>query len=52
MVIARRAYQPVALVHKGIGALDHIAASVLLLGRKIADSCRLIRIDVTDREAS
>ena len=52
MIVAGRAHDPIALIHKGIGTLDHIAASIMLFWRKISLCLSLICIDIAYRKTA
>ena len=52
MVVAGGADDEVAPVHKGIGALDEIAASVVLGGREKADGADFFCVEVADGQTA
>ena len=51
MVVAGGADNPVGLIHKGIGALNHISAAVMLLGGEIAQGFCLLCINIPNGNA-
>ena len=52
MIVAGWTHDSVALIYEGVGALDHIAAFVMLLRGKISHCLCLICIDITDSKAT
>ena len=52
MVVAGGADDEVAPVHKGIGALDEIAAAVVLCGREKADGADFFGVEVADGQTA
>ena len=52
MVVAGGADDEVAPVHKGIGALDEIAAAVVLGGREKADGADFFCVEVADGQTA
>ena len=52
MVVAGGADDPVFRIHKGVGALDDVAAAVMLLGGEIAQGRRLLGINIPDGDAA
>ena len=52
MVVAGRADDTVFSVQEGVGALDQVAAAVMLLRGKITERLCLLRIQIADSDAA
>ena len=52
MVVAGGAYDAVFLIQEGIGALNHVAAAVMLLGGEIAQRLGFLGVQIADGDAA